>query len=500
MKEGPKLAGTADESIHIHLLDLTTKKMTRLTEGQFIVDQLTWSPDGKRLAFSTLDPVDPDNDYLSDIYLVSISSAKTTPLVVRKGRDDSPRFSPDSKQIAYTTTRTAIGEHNSVYVEVIDLDTGETKNLTANIGDRTYGLFGWSRDGESVYFRKRHGTTLQLFSASADGVHQVSQGDKVYRGFSFSRLGNERVAFVSSDPVTPNDIYIANLPDFVPELMVEVNPQLSAFDMPTTEIVRWTSVDGLEIEGVLVLPKQTQSHSRYPLITVAHGGPAGAFTVGFSPQISSAMAPVQFDPYPPQLFASRGYAVFMPNIRGSSGYGAEFLRANHRDWGGADLADLISGVDYLVDKGLVDPKRMAITGWSYGGFISAMAISQSDKFHAAQVGAGLTNITSMYGTTNLPQEVEAGFGAKPWEDPNLYRNRSPVTHATKISVPTLIQHGEFDRNVPISQGEELYAVLKALDVPTEFARYPRSGHVVMEPRLGVDVWQRQLKWYDKWLQ
>jgi dipeptidyl aminopeptidase/acylaminoacyl peptidase len=246
------------------------------------------------------------------------------------------------------------------------------------------------------------------------------------------------------------------------------------------------------------LPPNYEAGKRYPLVTIIHGGPAGGFTIGFAPQLSAIPVPLTMDVYFPQLFAEHGYAVFMPNIRGGGGYGESFRNANVSDWGGADFDDVMTGIDALIAQGIADPDKLAIVGWSYGGYMTAWAISQTTRFRAASVGAGVSDLTSMYGTCEAPDQIEPYFAGPPWQQ-TLYQARSAITFASHIKTPTLIQHGERDTAVPVEQARELYRALSEQKVPVELTIYPRSGHGPEEPRQTIDIWTRNLEWLDRWV-
>ena len=269
-------------------------------------------------------------------------------------------------------------------------------------------------------------------------------------------------------------------------MAVASNPQVADTPFGETRIVHWSSADGMDIEGLLVLPVGHEAGSPCPTIVEPHGGPHGAWDVSFR--------------FERQYFAAEGFAIFSPNFRGSDGYGRAFARANFADWGGGDYQDVMTGVDMLVDEGLVDPDRLVVGGWSYGGYMTAWVISQTDRFKAAMCGCGVTNAFSMYGTTDIPRFMEMCFGDdSPAGRRELYMDRSGFGHAADISTPTLILHGEEDERVPISQSEELYAGLKSLGVATEFVRYPRAGHGISEPRHRLDLLRRQVAWYRRHL-
>jgi dipeptidyl aminopeptidase/acylaminoacyl peptidase len=241
----------------------------------------------------------------------------------------------------------------------------------------------------------------------------------------------------------------------------------------------------MEIEGMLTYPLGYVQGESYPLVLSVHGGPAEYFSQGYFGQP---------DVYPYPAWASKGYAVLRINPRGSGGYGAAFRKANIADWAGKPYEDLMAGVDAVVAMGVADPDKLAVVGWSYGGFMTANITTRTDRFKAAVVGAGVTDLVSQSGTSDLPDMVAAYMGASPWEDPQLYVSQSPIFAVGAVKTPTLIVHGTDDTRVPISQAQEWYAALRRLGVKTEFVSYPRTGHVVQEPQLLKGVHSRVLEW------
>jgi dipeptidyl aminopeptidase/acylaminoacyl peptidase len=255
-------------------------------------------------------------------------------------------------------------------------------------------------------------------------------------------------------------------------------------------VLAWKSPDGKEVEGLLTYPVAYRAGARVPLLVIVHGGPAGVFLQSYTGAAS---------PYTVAGFANHGFAVLRCNIRGSSGYGYDFRNANYRDWGGADYRDILSGVDAVVAKGVADPERLGIMGWSYGGFMTSWVITQTQRFKAASVGAGVTNLMSFTGTADIPSFLPDYFGGEFWADGGLdtWRAHSAMFHVAKVKTPTLIQHGEADLRVPISQGYELYNALKRQGVTTTMVVYPRQPHGLQEPKLQLDALTRNLEWFDR---
>jgi dipeptidyl aminopeptidase/acylaminoacyl peptidase len=241
----------------------------------------------------------------------------------------------------------------------------------------------------------------------------------------------------------------------------------------------------MEIEGLLVFPVDHQEGRKVPLIVEPHGGPQGVRTVVFNPTW--------------QMFAGAGYGVLVPNFRGSGSHGREFVRANIGDWGGGDYKDIMAGVDHVIQEGIADETKLGIQGWSYGGFMTNWVITHTDRFKAAVSGAGLSNLESFYGTTDIQGFMEYYHKGFPWVSRDIYRGSSPLASDFKVSTPTLILHGEEDRRVPVSQSEELYHYLKKADVTVRFVRYPREPHGLREPNHQLDRYTRMLGWFNKYI-
>jgi len=257
-----------------------------------------------------------------------------------------------------------------------------------------------------------------------------------------------------------------------------------------TEVVEWKAPDGKSIEGLLTYPAGHQPGNRVPLLVIVHGGPAGVFLRTFTGNAS---------PYLVAAFASRGYALLRCNVRGSTGYGRDFRYANRSDWGGGDYRDIMSGVDHLISKGIADPDRMGVMGWSYGGYMTSWVITQTKRFKAASVGAGVTNLMSFTGTADIPSFVPDYLSGEYWEVFDRWRTHSAMFNVKGVSTPTLIQHGEADVRVPISQSYEFYNALKRQNVPVTMVVYPRQPHGIQEPKLMQDAMQRNLDWFDQWI-
>jgi dipeptidyl aminopeptidase/acylaminoacyl peptidase len=287
----------------------------------------------------------------------------------------------------------------------------------------------------------------------------------------------------------PTEVALLNARNMIPVLLTRLNPQVESLTLAQVEAVKWTSNDGTEIEGLLVYPVGYQTGRRYPLLTYIHGGPEGAYTKGFNASWSAF----------PQVYAGAGYAVFMPNFRGSSNYGAKFAQSNAKLVGKVDYEDILSGVDHLIKIGLADENRLAVAGWSYGGYMSAWIIGHTDRFKCAAYGAGLSNAVSYWGTADIVQSRERLHGGTPWEARKTFEEQSPLNYLTSVKTPALIFHGEKDGRVPLGQSLETYRTLKRLGVTTQLVIYPDQGHGLLTPSYQLDKMRREFAWIEKYL-
>ncbi|MEZ4588621.1 MAG: S9 family peptidase [Gemmatimonadales bacterium] len=477
----------------LRVVDLASDEVVTLTGSDRHVTAMSWAPDGTRLVVSAQPtPRVPDGD-LSDLLVVPADSGTVRSLVSWEGPDGSPAWSPDGSEILFVSGggRNELGE-SGLYV--VSPAGGAPRRLAASY-DRDFAEPVWGPDG-AIYFGSVDGVRIQVMRLAKGRATPtaLTSGDRVHAGFSLSADGRT-IALRVLDPSSPPEIFVSAVDRYQPRRLTTTNPMLDSLSLGAMKVVRWKSTDGMEIEGLLIEPVGAVPGRRFPVLTYVHGGPTGVFTLGFEPQMGAAPFPIQAGPYPLQVFAGKGYGLFMPNPRGSSGYGKAFLRANVDDWGHGDFADIMSGLDHLVAQGLADPARLGLMGWSYGGYMTSWAITQTDRFKAASVGAGLPNLFSMHGNTDIPGTLREYFGDVPWRAKERYERSSAMYHADNIKTPTLIQHGEKDDRVQLGQAWELYRALEDRKVPRLFVIYPRQGHLIIEPKQQRDMMTRNLDWF-----
>jgi dipeptidyl aminopeptidase/acylaminoacyl peptidase len=296
------------------------------------------------------------------------------------------------------------------------------------------------------------------------------------------------LAFTREDTTSPGDLWAVKVGG-EPIRLTTLNPELGEMAWGAVERVCWSAPDGLQIEGLLIKPVDYQPGRRYPTVVHVHGGPAWLWGDRFYASWHD------WD----QFLAARGYAVLLPNPRGSTGRGTAFVRGNYDDFGGGEWRDILAGARWAIESGIADPERLGLGGWSWGGYLTAWGITQTDLFKAAVVGAGCTNLVSDHGLNDCPDMNRLYFPDLPYADATPYWERSPLKHVARVTTPTLILHGERDEIVALPQAKELYRALKTMGVPAQLVIYPREPHSIQERAHQLDLLRRVLDWFDTYL-
>ncbi len=442
----------------------------RTKKRDFSVDSFSWSPDGSMIAFSaTLDP-DLIQGVTSDIYLLKLSDDSVKKIVDQPGPDNNPRF--------YSR------------LAVVSVDGGTPRSITDGF-DENPGLIEWKSDG--IYFAGAQKTASHLFRVDPTSakITRVSAPDDLMAGsFSLTRAG-DHMAFVAGSATSMNEVFVTDTRSFAPRKLTNMTAAAKAFTLGTREVMSWKSQDGTTIEGILIKPADFDPAKKYPLLCVIHGGPTGVDR------------PLLLTPdsryYPSDIWAARGALILKVNYRGSAGYGEKFRKLNVRNLGVGDAWDVLSGVDYLIAKGWVDKSKVACMGWSQGGYISAFLTTSSDRFVAISVGAGISNWATYYYNTDITPFTINYLGNDPAEDPAIYQKTSPMSYIKNARTPTLIQHGELDRRVPIANAYELRQGLENRGVKVEMVVYKGYGHGITKPKSMRAVMQHNLAWFNHFI-
>ncbi|MFZ6000556.1 MAG: S9 family peptidase [Bacteroidota bacterium] len=462
----------------------------RITEGKFTVTNFIISPDGTRIAINH----QPDpliNSFVkSDISIVDLSDKKITPLVTNASSDGLEDWSPDSKEILFTTNGadTTSNFYTNSKLFVININNKSTrplaKDLDEDLGGLTWkpsGIYSavWNKTGRPIY--KIDPTT---------GAHAVfiNQPEQIF-SLAFSKA-NDKLAFTARNANQLNEVFITSLnsPTSI-EKITDFTSQIANWKVAQSEVVSWKSKDGATIEGVLHKPANYDPSKKYPLMVVIHGGPTGIDTP----------TPVPGYVYPILQWLDKGCLVLRPNYRGSAGYGEAFRSLNVKNLGVGDAWDVLSGVNYLDSKGMIDKTKMGCMGWSQGGYISAYLTTNSTDFKAISVGAGISNWMTYYVNTDIHPFTRQYLKATPWSNEEIYKKTSPMTNINKAKTPTLIQHGEFDRRVPIANAYELLQGLRDKNVPAELMIYKGFGHGITKPKERLAATWHNWQWFNKYV-
>jgi dipeptidyl aminopeptidase/acylaminoacyl peptidase len=477
-KDDAHVVDRDDKQPRLWLLTLATSEAKALSDSKWETSELAWLPGGDRIIVSATDHPESDQE-THRIFSISVSDGSRKLILAPHGPFRDLRVSPDGMTVSYVGCRVdGPAPHDLM---LLDIDKRATRNLTGASLDRAIMEHRWMKDG-SMLALYADGFRHKLVGYSPEGMsnNPANPPSGNINAFAVSESGD--VVFAGQSATAPPELWLWNQKD-TPQQISHLNDSWKKFTLSTPEFYKYKSFDGLQIEAALLKPAGADGKSKLPLVALIHGGPTGNWQDSIEVW--------------GQLLAARGYAVFYPNIRGSVGYGQEFIEMNRGDWGGADFKDVMWGVKDLIDRGIADPAKLGIGGWSYGGYMAEWAITQTNDFKAAVSGAGLSNLISEYGSEQHPSYDEWFYGV-PYESDSLVKflNSSPFTQLKNAKTPTLILQGEADTTDPPEQSRELYRGLKHYGVETELVVYPREPHGLREEKHLLDRVRRILSWYD----
>lgn len=468
------------------------REVKKLTSDDRQVNDFNWSPDGKTIIFSHVKSPAVNDWPSADISLVDVATAKVAPFATTAAAETSPLYSPDGKWIVATVSDMPVRWAGNDRIAVYPASGGSPKVLPLS-HDGQPNVLGWMPDSNKIMFTETKGTGTALFEAdvAANTVTEDNYQNAAIGQVSMTRIGPAfALSMVVQKTDAPQEVFALSPGARGLTQISHANDSVAKTPVGKTEIIKWKSKDGREIEGLLTYPTDYVAGTKVPMILNIHGGPTGVFVQSY---IGGRGV------YPLAAFASRGFAILRANPRGSSGYGTEFRYANIKDWGGMDYQDLMTGVDKVIEMGVADPERLGVMGWSYGGYMTSWIITQTHRFKAASAGAPVTNLMSFNGTADIPNFVPDYFGGQAWEIPEVYAKHSAMFNIKGVTTPTLIEQGDADVRVPISQGYELYNALKQQGVPTRMLVLPRQPHGPTEPRMQLAAMQANLDWFEKYL-
>lgn len=478
------LSGTAHP--HLFLYDIESKKLDTLTTDKtFDETNPAWSPDGTKIAFVSNHEDDPDRTRNTDVFVVDAKPGSTPRKLTNYPGPDGGRlsWSPDSKLIAFARgSDPKYGAYSWNRLAVVPAAGGPERVLTEKL-DRSVSAPVFNADGASLYVlvsddRSEYPAKVSLANGS---VERLVGGSLAV--LSHSRAGGHSAVLVSTDEAA-SEIFaleggsLRKVTAHNDELMAELK-------LGKTDDISFKSTGGAEVHGLVVKPADYEAGKKYPALLRIHGGPNGQDQHAFN--------------FERQFFAAHGYVVIAVNYRGSAGRGSKFQESIFGDWGHHEVADLLAGVDHVIQSGVADPDRLGIGGWSYGGILTDYTIASDTRFKAAISGAGSANQISMYGIDQYTFQYDNEIGP-PWRNPEAWIKISyPFFKADRIKTPTLFMGGDKDFNVPLAGGEQMYQALRTLGVPTQLVIYPGQFHGFTRPSFIRDRYERYLAWYDKYL-
>jgi len=455
----------------------------------FTITGFEWSPDGKMIAFNHQPDPLINSWPKADISILYVDTRKIVPLVQNPAADGFLDWSPDSRSILYSSDVDDITSNyymNSRYFR-IDIDGSNIRELATGFDENLSSIY-WTKKG--IYCAAYQKTVRPLFLMDPDRgtVKPVLTTPARIYGFTLSKA-EDKMAIMGVNDESLVEIYLTNLTKDLPKKITNFTSQISNWKYSKSEVITWKSRDGATIEGVLHKPMDYDPDKKYPLLINIHGGPTGI----------STPSPVPAYVYPILQWLDKGALVLMPNYRGSAGYGEDFRKLNVENLGVGDMWDVMSGIDYLDQQGMIDTDKMGAMGWSQGGYISAFLTTNTDRFNAISVGAGISNWMTYYVNTDIHPFTRQYLKATPWENEEIYRKTSPMTNINNASTPTLIQHGEFDRRVPIPNAFELYQGLQDVGVETKLIVYKGFGHGISKPKERLAAMWHNWQWFGKYI-
>ena len=483
---------------HVWVIPANGGTARRITSGPWslpiahppgpVPSPLSWSRDGKTIAITRRDNPHAKTPNIARVVLVDVASGTTRRLTTHDLDETQPVFSPDGTRIAYWHPQGGVRENqNSIWVA--PASGGDGKEVTSSI-DRNLFRAIWLPDGKSFLTGGHDGTSTGYWIVPADGgaARRLDLGNiEPYWAFwiDASVASNGAIAFTGSTASHPRELYILDSLSAKPRALTDFNRQLASLDFGRVETVRWEN-EGFQEDGVVVYPPGFDASKKYPLVLYIHGGPRAATTTGFA--------------WLPQELAAHDWIVFQPNYRGSDNLGNRYTIAIANDSGAGPGRDVMAGVEAVKKHGSVDADRMAVGGWSYGGYMTSWMIGHYPVFKAAVSGAAVNNLVDQYvlGDGGLGRRITWG---SPFAGDNLkkYIDQSPITYAKNVKTPTLIMSDIGDVRVPITQSFEMYRALSDNGVPVKFIAYPVSGHSPDDPVHQADIDRRYIEWFAQYL-
>lgn len=481
---------------HLLVADLETEELTDLTPGEFDVppfslggpDAYDIAPDGAEVCFAATAGKQPAVSTNINLFVANVEDGRVKALTIEPAAETSPLYSPDGRYLAYRAQVRPGYEADRHRLMLLDRYAGEVVSLTESL-DRWVEEIAWSPDSSRLFFTAEDRGRAPIFTVPAQGggMQPAVFGDAHHGDVQLTPDGRSLIYSVhsASHPVTLFRGFSTGGP---PIQLTHLNDEvMSEYELGEFEEITYESADGTPISGFLVKPPGFDFERKYPLLLLVHGGPQGAWGEAWSYR------------WNPQLFASAGFVVLMPNPRGSTGYGQTLTDAINGDWGGLVYEDIMSGVDHVLRRPYVDSDKLVAAGGSYGGYMINWMLGHTTRFRAFVSHAGVYDLRSMFGATEELWFPIWEFNGTPWENPEMYERWSPNRFVAEFQTPTLVIHGEKDYRVPVTQGMQLFTALRLREVPAKFLHFPDEGHWILKPRNSVLWYETVIDWFEKWI-
>ena len=473
-------------------ISIKKKKLIPITQKDENIVAFDYSPDGKQICFLSTRSANPDDTLLSRLVIMNRDGTERKEIM---GEVSGGGISPLNLRWAPKGDRIACFKHvspNLSIPQIISMDGSSILSVSHDYRGAIWEM-DWLPDGDSLIVSSQEGAQgiIGKLDSHLREIKYIRKVGRPYWEGPYWHMNKSAglIAFIDADNSSPEDIWIMNLDGSNLRKLTHMNPQVKHFAFGEQETVSWKNPEGMTIEGILIKPINYKAGERYPLVVVVHGGPTWSWWRGWHCSWHEWA----------QFLSSNGYAVLLPNPQGSGSYGIAFAQGNFDNWGNGPFQDIMAGVNFLVERGIADPDRLGIGGWSYGGYMSAWAVTQTSRFKAAVMGAGISNLKSFYGTFSMPTWIKMYFTENPYVQDDMYEKNSPINFVQNAKTPTLIIHGERDTTPPVSQSYEFYSGLKEMGVETELVLYPREGHSFEELAHQLDLLKRILDWYNSHL-
>jgi dipeptidyl aminopeptidase/acylaminoacyl peptidase len=498
---GPLVAETPDEGVvseefleqRLTLIDPVDDTLRQISPTDMYVYEFDWAPDSKRMVITAAHGNGDDNWYIAGLFKIDAASGAMTDLVAKPGMQIGvPKWSPDGKTMAFIGGLMSDEPIVGGDVYLVPESGGNPQNVTPDM-HRTASWLTWTPDSKKILMAEYADGAVSLHEMNLDGntgnTHDVFPKGSILSGdfemqFSISSDG-QTLGLVQQSFDAPPEVWAGKSEEW--KQITHRNDSLHPAWGKSVSL-HWTTDIG-KVQGWLTYPRNFDPAKKYPLVVRVHGGPSWAVTPTWPTRWSYAMA-----------LPSQGYFVLQPNPRGSYGEGEKFTAANVKDFGYGDFRDIMAGVDEAIKSAPIDPERIGLTGWSYGGYMTMWGVTQTNRFRAAVAGAGLSDWLSYYGENKIDQWMPPFFGANVYDDPAVYAKSSPITFIKNVKTPTLVVVGDSDGECPPPQSYEFWHALKTMGVPTQFVIYPHEGHEFGDPAHSRDVIERSVSWFNQYLQ